>query len=285
MAKLFIGIALVVMLATAALGFLAKSNIDKLQTSLKDTKGRIAAVEGQAKTAKADAEKAQKDAKDAVDKADAATQQLATKAKEADDATKGAAEAKALVEASTAKIAQLEKDLEAAKTGPKPKEGDDPRIAEAQKQADDAKKEAAEAKQLFDSQSGKFKDMETKLAAADKKERDRANQFQKPGLQGRILAVNGGWNFVVLSVGDKQGVIINSPLLVVRGNEPIARLRITSVEPSTSIADVLPGSVRRGVTVQPGDTVIFEGTRSSPQAASKPAAEAPVTTPTVPPLP
>ena len=53
--------------------------------------------------------------------------------------------------------------------------------------------------------------------------------------------------------------MINAPLLVVRGNEPIARLRVTSVEPSTSIADVLPGSVRRGMTVQPGDTVIFEG--------------------------
>ena len=73
--------------------------------------------------------------------------------------------------------------------------------------------------------------------------------------------MNSGWNFVVLSVGDKQGVVINATLLVVRGNEPVARLRITSVEPSTSIADVLPGSVRRGVTVQPGDTVIFEGGR------------------------
>jgi hypothetical protein len=78
-------------------------------------------------------------------------------------------------------------------------------------------------------------------------------------MQGRILAVNSGWNFVVLSVGDKQGVIVNAPLLVVRNNEPVARLRITSVEPSTSIADVIPGSVRRGITVQPGDTVIFEG--------------------------
>ena len=45
MAKLFIGIALVVMLATAALSFLAKGNIDKLQTSLKDTKAKQATAE------------------------------------------------------------------------------------------------------------------------------------------------------------------------------------------------------------------------------------------------
>jgi len=72
----------------------------------------------------------------------------------------------------------------------------------------------------------------------------------------------------------------------VRGNEPVARLRVTSVEPSTSIADVLPGSVRRGVSVQPGDTVIFEGGREpTDQPASKPAAEAPAPAATVPPLP
>jgi len=150
---------------------------------------------------------------------------------------------------------------------------------------DDAKKEAAEAKQVSESQSNHVKDMEAKLTAADKKERDRASLYTPAGLQGRILAVNGGWNFVVLSLGDKQGVKINSPLLVVRGTEPIARLRITSVEPSTSIADVLPGSVRHGVTVQPGDTVIFEGGRTSAgQPASRPAADAAVSG-TVPPLP
>ena len=38
MAKILLGIALAVMLATAALGFLAKGNADKLQTTLKDTK-------------------------------------------------------------------------------------------------------------------------------------------------------------------------------------------------------------------------------------------------------
>ena len=36
MAKLFIGIALVLMIATAAIGFLAKGNIDKLQSTLKE---------------------------------------------------------------------------------------------------------------------------------------------------------------------------------------------------------------------------------------------------------
>ena len=63
---------------------------------------------------------------------------------------------------------------------------------------------------------------------------------------------------------------MNATMLVVRGGEPIAKVRISSVEAATSIADILPGSVRRGVTVQPGDTVVFEGARSA-GAAGQPA--------------
>ncbi|MEA3188595.1 MAG: hypothetical protein QOD99_2425, partial [Chthoniobacter sp.] len=47
--------------------------------------------------------------------------------------------------------------------------------------------------------------------------------------------------------------------LVVRGDQRIAKVRITSVEPSTSVADVVPGSMSRGARVQPGDRVIFPG--------------------------
>ena len=66
--------------------------------------------------------------------------------------------------------------------------------------------------------------MEQKVSDLQKYKESREKGVQKAGIQGRILAVNGGWNFVVLSVGDKQGVLPTS-LLVVRGNEPIARLR------------------------------------------------------------
>ena len=61
---------------------------------------------------------------------------------------------------------------------------------------------------------------------------------------------------------------------------------MTSVEPSTSIADVLPGTVRKGVSVQPGDTVIFEGARNQTlqPAAKAPEMSAPAA-PTVAPLP
>ena len=55
-------------------------------------------------------------------------------------------------------------------------------------------------------------------------------------LPGTILAVNQAWNFVVLSLGDRQGVVPNAEMLVQRGGQLLGKVRVTSVEPSTSIA-------------------------------------------------
>ena len=97
----------------------------------------------------------------------------------------------------------------------------------------------------------RIKSMQERLTEKTKVERVR-------GLSGRILAVNEAWNFVVLNVGDKNGVSSNTELLVKRGNTQIGRVRITSVEPASSIADIVPGSLVRGLSVQPGDYVISE---------------------------
>jgi hypothetical protein len=50
-------------------------------------------------------------------------------------------------------------------------------------------------------------------------------------------------------------------MIVTRGNSMIGKVRVTSVEPNTAIADVLPGSMARGQSVQAGDAVIYEGAR------------------------
>jgi hypothetical protein len=286
MAKLFIGIALVVMLATAALSFLAKSNIDKLQTSLKDTKAKEAVADGQTKTAKNEAEKAVKDAKEAADKAEAATALAATKTKEADDKQKALDELKLVSDGKDKQIADLNEKVGKIPNGVKPEDlaALQTQVTELTAKNGDLTKELAEKTQVIDSTVAKGKENEQALADLRKKEHMRETQLGLNGLQGRILAVNAGWNFVVLSVGDKQGVSVNAPLLVVRGNQPIAKLRITSVEPSTSIADVLPGTVPRGLSVQPGDTVIFQGRTPATQPENKPA-DVPVLPPVTPALP
>ena len=266
MAKVFIGIALAIILATAALSFLAKGNIDKLQSSLKGAKSSQEAAERKAKEEGQKAKAAEEERAAAIVKAEEATKQLTAKNDEISALSAQLTEQKNFVEAKTREVAELTANRPATTTTTTAVE--DPRVPELTAQLQKAQAEAAEGKQLAESLNGQIRDMQTKLSAAEQKERLRAAGSVRAGLQGRILAVNPGWNFVVLSVGDKQGVIVNAPLIVIRGNEPVARLRVTSVEPSTSIADVIPGSVRRGVSVQPGDTVIFEGRASGDQRAA-----------------
>jgi cell shape-determining protein MreC len=90
----------------------------------------------------------------------------------------------------------------------------------------------------------------------------RAPAGGNPGIRGTVLAVNRAYNFVVLNLGGRQGVEPNSEMLVLRGGSFIGRIRISSVEPSTAIGDIITSSLARGVQVQPGDTVIYAGTNS-----------------------
>lgn len=96
------------------------------------------------------------------------------------------------------------------------------------------------------------------LAEYKKKENEAKLKLRRKNLMGRVLAVNQAWNFVVLSIGEKNDVLSNTELIVKRGSTEIGCVRITSVEPSTSIADIIPTSMTRGLSIQPGDEVIFK---------------------------
>ena len=270
MAKIFLGIALAVMLATAALGFLAMGNANKLQTTLKDSKQALTTAQSTLSIAKSDLKKSQEELTAAVAKADEATKEVATQKGQMDDLTKKITEATTAMEAKTAEVATLTKQIEdlMKKGGVPVAGGEDPVVAALKAELAKAQAEVAESKALIESVSVQKKELQDKMASLEQYKKTREAGLQRQGITGRVLAVNGGWNFLVLSVGDKQGAVMNGTMIVLRGGEPIAKARITSVEASQSIADILPGSVRKGVTVQPGDTVVFEGTRA---AAAQPA--------------
>ena len=79
------------------------------------------------------------------------------------------------------------------------------------------------------------------------------------GTRGQVLAVNAGWGFCVVSLGDKRGAAANKILIVTRGGQAIGKVRIINVEASQSVADIIPSSFARGMYVQPGDEVIYTG--------------------------
>ena len=95
-----------------------------------------------------------------------------------------------------------------------------------------------------------------------KSEKEKRVPIRDPGIRGTVLAVNRAYNFVVLSLGERHGVEPHTEMLVFRSGSFIGKIRISSVEPATSIGDIITTSLARGVQVQTGDIVIYAGTNS-----------------------
>lgn len=104
-------------------------------------------------------------------------------------------------------------------------------------------------------------------ATRRKEELDTLQKGQSiPSLKTRIRNIYPAWGFVTLADGNNAGVVANSALDVVRGNEVVARLLVTGVENSSASASIIPDSIDEGVTLMVGDQVV-----PGSKAAEKPA--------------
>ena len=73
--------------------------------------------------------------------------------------------------------------------------------------------------------------------------------------------------------GDNLGIVKDSPLEVVRADEVVAKLQVSTVEASISAADIVPGSLAEGDSVRAGDQVRSpQSPAPAPQPAAAPAA-------------
>ncbi len=77
-----------------------------------------------------------------------------------------------------------------------------------------------------------------------------------PTLNTRIRSIYPTWGFVTLASGNNGGVITNSTLNVLRGDETIAQLLVTAVERNSASASIIPDSVAPGITLNVGDRVV-----------------------------
>ncbi|MFL6515313.1 MAG: hypothetical protein ACJ8M1_09855 [Chthoniobacterales bacterium] len=137
-----------------------------------------------------------------------------------------------------------------------------PSLPELQAQLDDARKqlESAEHENVFLSEKIRTAQDHSTQLQDDRKRREPS--VSKAGVRGTVLAVNQAYNFVVLNLGGRHGVEPNAEMLVLRDGALIAKIRVSSVEPSTAIGDIVTSSLARGVQVQPGDVVVYAGTNS-----------------------
>jgi hypothetical protein len=167
------------------------------------------------------------------------------------------------LQAAQAEVTNLQTQVQEA--GAKPSENPGaPSLAELQAQLDEARKqlESAEHENAFLSEKIRSAQDRSAPVQEERKTRNPVAGRTGAGVRGTVLAVNQAYNFVVLNLGGRQGVEPNAEMLVLRDGTLIGKIRISTVEPSTAIGDILTSSLARGVQVQPGDIVVYGGTNS-----------------------
>jgi cell shape-determining protein MreC len=158
-------------------------------------------------------------------------------------------------------IAELRKRVEKGKPPDEPLPST-ASTADLRAQLEHAKKDLDAAEQEKALLSDKIRAAQERSTQLENERNHRSLTGGSPGIRGTVLAVNQAYNFVVLSLGARQGIEANSEMLVLRGGSFIGKIRISSVEPATAIGDIITSSLARGVQVQSGDTVVYAGNHS-----------------------
>ena len=254
MTKTFLYVAAFLLLASSALSYLNKSKLADKQVALESSRAETNTARGDATKAKTEQKKAETARSEAESKANDLQTQLTTASGEVTTL-------KGQVDTANANIAAKQQDIDAlnqklATATPPPTMTPSPELTAA---LDKANHQLAELQVIKDGLEGQLKSARTAQESAERRIAVREGQEAMNGLQGRVLAVDRNWNFVVLNLGGRSGVNANSTMIVRRGGSMVGRVRITSVEPAQSIADIVPNSVPAGVSVQAGDTVVFAG--------------------------
>jgi hypothetical protein len=262
MPKILIGVSIALVALSLVFGFLNTGRSRGLRNQLAEAiSARDVATAARAASDRK-LKSREKEFSAANDKATAAEQKATTAEAELAKAQNEKAELDSKLQASEGQVADLQKRVaDATVGGGTGADGAAPN--EMKTQLEDAKKQLEAAEQEKSVLADKVKAAEDRIAAMEKEKKRRESAINRPGVHGTVLAVNQAYNFVVLSVGERQGVVPNSELLVMRSGTLIGKIRISSVEPTTSIGDIITNSLARGVQVQPGDTVVYAGSNNS----------------------
>ena len=261
MPKLLIGISTVLMARSLLLGFLNTNKVKGLRNEIVTNISQREQAEVSRRASEKKLKAREADFTAATNKATAAEEKASSAEAELTKAQNEKAEIEAKLQASETQVADLQKRVADATAGVPGGEGISPN--EMKTQLDDTKKQLEAAEQEKAVLADKVKEAQDRVTAIEEEKKRRESGASAPGVHGTVLAVNQAYNFVVLSMGDRQGVVPNSEMLVMRSGALIGKIRISSVEPTTSIGDIITNSLARGVQVQPGDTVIYAGTSSS----------------------
>ena len=254
MPKIFLIASAVLLLLSAGLSFANKSKLAAKNLELGDAHTAATAAQSAAAKAKTAQMTAEKNAADAATKASELQGQLTA-------ATTQTSELNTKLADATKNVTDLQTKLDAAiaekNAAPKTPAGEP--IPDAAQKIADLTHQLDEQKVVREGLEGQVKTAQAQTAMLSKRIADHDAGIVANGLRGQVLAVDHNWNFVVLNLGNRNGVNNAAEMIVQRGGSMVGRVKITSVEPSQSVADIIPNSVPAGVDVRPGDTVVFQG--------------------------
>ena len=204
----------------------------------------------------------QADLKQQTDGRVKAETELASTKKDLDKRTTELKQTKAELEATTAAKEKADAEL-AAQTKRADKLTED--LTKTRQERDAAQQDLAAYKatgvspQQILAMNKEFKTLQDSLAVAETENKVLARKVNKletelkvyrdpsffvslpASLKGKVLVADPKWNFVVLNVGEDQGVLERGELLVNRNGKLVAKIVVRSVQKDRCIANVLPG--------------------------------------------
>ncbi|MES2594884.1 MAG: hypothetical protein V4662_06095 [Verrucomicrobiota bacterium] len=162
-----------------------------------------------------------------------------------------------MLESNNKELADLRQKLEKLPKGMKPEtmveeiNSMKKSTAELQSQAEMKKKDVVAEEEKMGQARKEYEEVVRKIE-------DRKKSFDRNSLVARVVAVNDAWGFVVIDAGQASGINEATKLLVTRGNQTVGKLSIISVQGNRTVANILPETVARGMSIAPGDRVILE---------------------------
>ena len=264
MAKFFLVLSLLAAGAAAGLGYLTYQKIIEQRGTLKTTQHNLADTKSELAATKITLKTAQDDRDSFHTQLDAKTAEAQKLTDQVNDLNGKLTAAQGQVTDLTGKLTDANKTIEDLKKlipttpgQPASTEGVGGIISDLKRQID-------ELKLTNDTLTKKADEAEKQVAALTKANQIREANLIKKGVEGIVMAVNPGYGFAVVSLGDHQGSAPNAELIVERNGQQIAKLKVTTVEPALSVADIIPDSLAKGQRVLPGDKVIFTGNLVQP---------------------
>lgn len=233
--KVSLIVAILASIATLVVSHLqVAEGINGLKDNLQTTKTQLTKAEEDAASAKKDAKASKEQAEKTAKDLEATKGDLETTATKLKEQQNRADDFEAKYTKTAGQFNEAQRDLSAWSSLGLPVEQIRNRLVELTKV-----KEANDA--LADEKRVLIRNNNTLRAELDKFKPDKESAVPlPPGLKGKVVAVNPTWDFVILDIGGNQGVLERGELLVNRDGKLVAKVRITSVEPNRSIANVLP---------------------------------------------